>query len=339
MKEVPRHTIGSSANPSCKLLTAVLAGGLAGGLLAGCAADDTDMNTPAEPTIGAEFPFESRFIEILGSQMHYVDEGQGDPILFLHGNPTSSYLWRNIIPHVTDDARAIAVDLIGMGKSDKPDLEYRFVDHARYLEAFIEALDLRNITLVVHDWGSGLGFNYAANNEANIKGIAMMEALIRPYTWETLPPGGSVEMLTNIRTPGVGEDMLMNQNLFVERNIPAGVVRPVSEEEMNRYREPYPTPESRLPVWKWPNEIPISGEPADVHEIVANYYEWLQATQVPKLLFHATPGLMIRAPDVERARQELPNLETVPIGPGRHFVQEDNPHTIGEVLAEWFRRI
>ncbi len=289
--------------------------------------------------ISADFPFESRYLDVLGARMHYIEEGEGDPILFLHGNPTSSYLWRNIIPHVSDDARAIAVDLIGMGKSDKPDIEYRFVDHARYLDAFIEQMGLEDITLVIHDWGSGLGFNYAANNEGNVKGIAFMESLVRPFTWETLPSEGSEEMLRTFRTPGVGEEMIMNQNIFIERFLPAAVLRGLSEEELARYREPYPTVQSRMPVWKWPNEIPISGEPADVHEIIASYQEWLESSSVPKLLLHATPGQLIQAADVERLKQDLLNLEAVHIGQGLHFVQEDSPHAIGEALSDWYRRL
>jgi len=288
--------------------------------------------------ISAEFPFESKYVEVLGSKMHYIDEGEGDPILFLHGNPTSSYLWRNIIPYVSDDGRAIAVDLIGMGKSDKPDIDYRFVDHAKYLEAFIEELELENITLVIHDWGSGLGFNYAANNEDNIKGIAFMEAVLMTYSWAEFNPEFT-ELFQNFRTPGVGEELIMNQNFFLEQFMPAGIIRALTDEERNNYQEPYETVESRKPVWKWPNEIPVDGEPSDVHEIVTNYNQWLQETEVPMILFHATPGLIITEPVVEWTKQNLKNLETVDIGEGLHYVQEDNPHAIGEALSDWYQTI
>jgi len=289
--------------------------------------------------ISAEFPFESKYVEVLGSKMHYIDEGEGDPVLFLHGNPTSSYLWRNVIPYVADDGRAIAVDLIGMGKSDKPDIDYRFVDHAKYLEAFIEELELKNITLVIHDWGSGLGFNYAMNNEDNIKGIAFMEALLMPLSWESFQSDEMRETFQNFRTPGVGEEMIMNQNIFVEQLLPSMILRELSEEEFNYYSEPYPTPESRKPVWKWPNEIPIDGEPADVHEIITNYNAWLQETEVPKLLIHATPGIIITEPVVEWSKENLKNLETVDIGEGIHYIQEDNPDAIGEAISDWYQTI
>ena len=295
-----------------------------------------------QPTleISAEFPFESHYVDVLGSKMHYIDEGQSDEdvILFIHGNPESVYVWRNIIPYVSDDTRVVAVDLIGMGKSDKPDIDYRFVDHARYLDGFIKELDLKNVTLVIHDWGSALGFNYAMNNEDNIKGIAFMEAILMPMTWEQFPPEAK-EMFENFRTPGVGEEMIMNQNFFIEQVLPFGTVRELSEEEMNQYREPYPTPESRKPIWVWPNEIPIDGQPADVHEIVVKYNQWLQETEIPKLLFHATDGALADDSIVKWSKQNLKNLQTVDIGQGIHFVQEDNPHKIGESISDWYQTL
>ncbi len=288
--------------------------------------------------ISAEFPYESKYVEILGSKMHYVDKGQGDPILFLHGNPTSSYLWRNIIPYVANDARAIAVDLIGMGFSDKPDIDYSYEDHAKYLNVFIEKLDLKNVTLVLHDWGSGLGFNYAATHEDNIKGIAFMESLIAPFTWETIPEEGK-DMIKAIKTPGVGEEMVMNKNMFLEKFLPSAVVRDLTKEELEYYRAPYPTPQSRKPVWKWPTEIPVSGTPANVHKIVANYHEWLQVTTVPKLLLSATPGMMIKEAEVNWVKSNMKNVDVVNVGKGLHFIQEDNPHAIGAALSSWYQKI
>jgi haloalkane dehalogenase len=252
--------------------------------------DEISPPLPYEQNISAEFPFESNYVEVLGSQMHYIDEGEGDPILFIHGNPTSSYLWRNIIPYVEPYGRAIAVDLIGMGKSDKPDIGYRFVDHAKYLEAFIEKLDLKNITLVVHDWGSALGFNYAMQNEDNVKGIAFMEAFLMPLTWNGFPENVK-EIFQTIRTPESGYDLIVNKNFFVEQLLPNAILRNLTEEEMNQYREPFKTVESRKPTWVWPNEIPIDGKPADVHKIVTDYNQWLQETELPKLLFYAYPGV------------------------------------------------
>jgi len=301
-------------------------------------AEQIEQGLSEQKEISTEFPFESKYIEVLGSKMHYIDEGEGDPILFIHGNPTSSYLWRNVIPYVSDDARAIAVDLIGMGKSDKPDIDYSYDDHYKYLNGFIEELELKNVTLVIHDWGSGLGFNYAMQNEDNIKGIAFMEAILMPMTWDEFP-AESKETFQMFRTPGIGEDMIMNQNIFVEQMLPGLIVREITEHEMNHYREPYPTAESRKPVWVWPNEIPIDGEPANVHQIVTDYNQWLQETEVPKILFHATPGAIITEPVVEWSKTNLKNLETVDIGPGIHFIQEDNPHKIGESLSDWYQEI
>ena len=290
----------------------------------------------ATQEISPDFPFESKYIEVHGSKMHYVEEGSGDPVLFLHGNPTSSYLWRNVIPHVSPLARCIAPDLIGMGKSDKPDIEYRFFDHVPYIEGFIEQLGLQNITLVVHDWGSGLGFHYASRHEGNVKGIAFMEVILPVPSWDDFPEMGR-DMFKSFRTKDVGEDLLINQNMFVEQVLPMSIVRKLTDEEMNRYREPYVDPPSRKPIWRWPNELPVEGEPADVWEAATAYQEWLQRTEVPKILFHATPGALMSAALVESLKSTLKNLKTVDIGPGVHFVQEDNPHKIGEAIAEWYR--
>lgn len=289
--------------------------------------------------ISPDFPYESNYLEVLGSKLHYVDEGSGDPILFLHGNPTSSYLWRNIIPYLTRLGRCIALDLIGMGKSDKPDIEYRFFDHVNYVEGFIEKLGLQNITLVLHDWGSALGFHYARRHESNVKGLAFMEAVLMPIpSWDAMPEDGR-QLFQAFRTPEVGWDMIVNQNVFVEQVIPNMVARKLTEAEMNRYREPFKNPASRKPVWRWPNEIPIAGEPADVVEAVEVYNQWLQKTELPKLLFHGTPGGALPAPLVEWCRQNLKNLKTVDIGPGIHYLQEDNPHLIGAELATWYSRL
>ncbi len=287
--------------------------------------------------ISAAFPFQSKYIDVHGSKMHYIDEGQGDPILFLHGQPTSSYLWRNIIPHLTAFGRCIAPDLIGFGKSDKPDLEYRFFDHVKYIEGFIEKMGLENITLVIHDWGSGLGFHYAMRHESNIKAIAFMEALLMPIpSWDMFPEQ-AVEMFQAFRTPDVGWNMIVNQNMFVEQVLPSMMVRDLTEEEMNYYREPFKDPAHRQPVWRWPNELPIAGEPADVTAAVASYNEKLIKSDLPKLLFYATPGAITTAPVVEWCQQNLKNLKTVDLGQGIHFLQEDNPHLIGSELATWYK--
>jgi haloalkane dehalogenase len=299
------------------------------------------MPTPdaGSSQISAEFPFESRFVEVEGSRLHYIDEGEGDPILFLHGNPTSSYLWRNVIPHLTPYGRVIALDLIGMGRSDKPDIEYRFFDHVRYVEGFIAALGLADVTLVVHDWGSGLGFHYASRHEENVKGIAFMEAIITPLSsWDEFPAGAR-ETFQAFRTPDLGWEMIVNQNVFVEQVLPGAILRTLTDAEMDRYREPYLEPASRKPVWRWPNEIPIEGEPPDVVEAVAAYNMWLRETELPKLLFHATPGAIVPPPVVEWCRENLSSLKTVDLGAGIHFLQEDHPHEIGAELANWYRTL
>ena len=290
-------------------------------------------------SISADFPFQENYVEVHGSKLHYVDEGAGDPILFLHGNPTSSYLWRNIIPYVSTKGRAVALDLIGMGRSDKPDLDYRFFDHVKYVEGFIEKLGLENITFVIYDWGSALGFHYAMRHESNVKGLAFMEAILLTVpSWEMFPAGFR-QMFQAFRTPEVGWDMIVNKNFFVEQVLPGGIVRKLTEEEMNRYREPYREPASRKPLWRWPNEIPIAGEPADVVEAVNTFNAKLQQSALPKLLFHATPGALLPAPLVDWCRQNLKNLKTVDIGSGTHFLQEDNPHLIGQELAAWYNRL
>jgi haloalkane dehalogenase len=285
--------------------------------------------------ISAEFPFEPNYAMVRGSRMHYVDEGVGKPVLFLHGNPTSSYLWRNIIPHVLRSSRCIAPDLIGMGKSDKPDIEYGFFDHLAFLEGFIEELRLEDIILVVHDWGSALGFYYAMRHEDNVRGLAFMEAILAPVPgWEDWPEPAR-RIFQGFRSPDVGWDLIVNRNFFVERILPSSIIRRLSEEEMGHYREPYLDPPSRKPLWRWPNQIPIAGEPADVVEAVTRYAEWLKETNLPKLLFHARPGFLIEEPMVDWCRKNLKNLKAVYTGKGIHFIQEDNPYLIGRELAAW----
>ena len=288
--------------------------------------------------ISADFPFESKFLEVKGSKMHYIDIGQGDPILFLHGQPTSSYLWRNIIPHLQSSGRCIAPDLIGMGKSDKPDISYIFENHYDYLEAFIEKLNLKNITLVIHDWGSGLGFHYATKNPDNIKGIAFMEALIKTMTWDDFPPGYKM-VFKLIRTPFVGWLMLSVGNMFLNKVVPDSIVRKLSKEEFDYYKKPYPTVSSRKPVRTWPTQIPINGKPKGVHDIIASYNKWLTETNIPKLCLYAHPGAIIKKKEVAYIESHFPNTKMVDIGKGLHYLQEDHPHVIGQEVAKWLDEI
>jgi haloalkane dehalogenase len=286
--------------------------------------------------ISSEFPFKSKFIEINGSNIHYIEAGTGDPVVFIHGNPTSSYLWRNIIPYLTPHARCIALDLIGMGKSDKPEIDYRLVDHINYLEGFIEKMELTNITFVIHDWGSALGFHYAMHHESNIKGLAFMEAILKSAKWDNFPKDFKMGFKL-FRTPVIGWLMIVGMNIFVEQILPKAIVRKLSEAEKNHYRAPYKHLKDRKPLWRWPNEIPIEGQPADVTKIVEHYNRKLQESELPKLLFFAQPGGILRSTMVTWCKQNLKNFKTVDIGPGIHFLQEDNPHLIGSELAQWYK--
>uniref|UniRef100_UPI004072FDCA Haloalkane dehalogenase,non-specific serine/threonine protein kinase n=1 Tax=Rhodococcus rhodochrous TaxID=1829 RepID=UPI004072FDCA len=426
--------------------------------------------------IGTGFPFDPHYVEVLGERMHYVDVGprDGTPVLFLHGNPTSSYVWRNIIPHVAPTHRCIAPDLIGMGKSDKPDLGYFFDDHVRFMDAFIEALGLEEVVLVIHDWGSALGFHWAKRNPERVKGIAFME-FIRPIpTWDEWPwfaglerieknfiitdprlpdnpiifasdsflqlteysreeilgrncrflqgpetdratvrkirdaidnqtevtvqlinytksgkkfwnlfhlqpmrdQKGDVQYFIGVqldgtehvrdaaeregvmlikktaenideaapfwretfqafRTTDVGRKLIIDQNVFIEGTLPMGVVRPLTEVEMDHYREPFLNPVDREPLWRFPNELPIAGEPANIVALVEEYMDWLHQSPVPKLLFWGTPGVLIPPAEAARLAKSLPNCKAVDIGPGLNLLQEDNPDLIGSEIARW----
>ena len=294
---------------------------------------------PAAPTISADFPYTKKTIAVLQSEMAFVDEGDGPVVLFLHGNPTSSYLWRNIIPYVSEDYRAIAVDLIGMGDSGKPDIAYTFEEHAAYLDAFIAKLELEDVTLVIHDWGSVLGMRYARMNEDNVRAMAFMEAIVPPampapsYEAMGLEVG---ELFRNLRTEGVGEDMVLDNNFFVETVLPKfGVMRELTDAEMEAYRAPYSTPDSRRPTLMWPRLIPIGGEPARTTEVVLANGRWLEASTLPKLYFAATPGSLNPQSVVDYFANNLTNIDVIDVGEGLHFIQEDQPHAIGSALSDW----
>lgn len=287
-------------------------------------------------TISAEFPFESKYVDVHGSKMHYIDEGEGDPILFLHGNATSSYLWRNIIPYLVPHGRCIAPDLIGMGKSDKPNLDYHFFDHVKYVEGFIEKMGLKNVTLVIHDWGSALGFHYAMRHESNIKAIAFMEAHFQTQTWEEFPDDFRFGFKL-FRTPVIGWFLISVLNMFPTAILQQGVERKLSKEEKDYYQAPFKTIKSRKPLRMFPTCIPVSGQPQDMYEVETNFIEKLKKSNLPKMLFHATPGAIINEEGVAWCKKHYSNLKTVDIGAGNHFIQEDNPHMIGEELAKWYQ--
>ena len=283
------------------------------------------------PTIPADDPYERRRVRVLDGEMAYVDTGGGDPIVFLHGNPTSSYLWRNIIPHVTGRRRGLAPDLIGMGASGRPGGSYRLADHARYLDAWFDALGLaRDVTLVVHDWGSALGFDWAARHPERVKALVYMEAIVRPVTWAEWPSSAR-GIFQAMRSPA-GEAVILDKNVFVERILPASVLRPLGEAEMSAYRRPWLEPgETRRPMLTWPREIPIDGQPADVVAIVERYGRWLATSTVPKLFVNADPGSILVGAQREFCRA-WPNQREVTVK-GSHFVQEDSPDEIGQALA------
>jgi haloalkane dehalogenase len=282
--------------------------------------------------ISSEFPYKSHYLEVEGSKIHYIDEGEGNPVLFIHGNPTSSYLWRNIIPYMKKHGRCFAPDLIGMGKSDKPDIEYRFVNHFKFIEGFIKKMALKNITLVLHDWGSALGFHYAMRYPENIKGIAFMEAIIKTSTWKEFPRDFKVGFKL-FRTPIVGWFMIVVMNVFVKQILPKAIVRSLTDKERSQYQEPFRRMKDRKPIWRWPQEIPIDGSPADVTQIVNDYNKKLQETEIPKLLFYAHPGGIINAGMVTWCKDNLKNLDVV------DYLQEDNPHLIGSELSHWYKKL
>ena len=284
--------------------------------------------------IVAADPHPRHRVGVLDSEMSYVDTGGGAPVVFLHGNPTSSYLWRNVIPHVAGQARCLAPDLIGMGESGKaPSGSYRFVDHARYLDAWFEALGLsRDVTLVVHDWGSALGFHWARRHPERVRALVYMEALVRPVSWDEWPDSAR-KIFQAMRSPA-GEEMVLEKNVFVDRILPASVLRGLTEEEMAVYRRPYREPgESRRPTLTWPREIPVAGQPADVVAIVDAYARWLGQSPIPKLFVNADPGIILTGAQREFCRA-WPNQREVTVK-GSHFIQEDSPVEIGRAIADF----
>ena len=288
--------------------------------------------------LSAVDPHPRRRVTVLDTELAYVDTGAGDPIVFLHGNPTSSYLWRNVIPYVAGLGRCLAPDLVGMGDSgEAPDGSYRFADHARYLDAWFETLALtENVVLVVHDWGSALGFHWARRHPERVRGVAYMEAIVRPVTWAEWPEAAR-KVFQAMRSPA-GEAMVLEKNVFVERILPASVLRGLTPEEMERYRAPYRDPgEARRPTLTWPRQIPIDGEPADVVAVVEAYAAWLATSPLPKLFVNADPGTILIGPQREFCRT-WPNQEEVSVR-GSHFVQEDSPDDIGRALAAFVRRL
>jgi haloalkane dehalogenase len=276
---------------------------------------------------------------ILGSTMHYRESGTGVPVVFLHGNPTSSYLWRNVMPAV-GSGRLLAPDLIGMGDSGKPDIDYTFADHARYLDAWFDALDLQDVVLVGHDWGGALAFDWAARHPRRVRGIAFTETIVKPMTWEEFPEGGR-ELFRAIKTDGVGETMILDDNAFIEQVLPSTVATALTQGDFDVYRKPYPTRESRLPLLQWPRAMPLGGEPADVVARIEAYDRWLKASaDVPKLLLTFTPGTMMNADIIAWCAANIAGLEIEHSeAVAGHHTPEDQPALIGTAISAWADRL
>jgi haloalkane dehalogenase len=278
-----------------------------------------------------------KFVDVRGRRMAYVEAGSGDPIVFLHGNPTSSYLWRNIMPHLESQGRCLAPDLIGMGDSDKLENSgperYRFVEHREYLDGALEALGvMEKVTLVVHDWGSALGFDWARRNPERVKAIAYMEAVVCPMEWDEFNQQAR-GVFEGFRSD-LGEAMILDKNIFVERVLPGSVIRGLTETEMAVYRRPFAVPgEGRRPTLTWPRQIPLGGEPADVVAIAKDYGAWMASSPLPKLFINAKPGAILIGPQREFCRS-WPNQQEVTVQ-GSHFIQEDSPHEIGAAISSW----
>ncbi len=275
--------------------------------------------------------------KILGSHIAYREEGlPGGPVaVFLHGNPTSSYIWRNIIGHVAAVAHCIAPDLIGFGQSGKPDIAYRFTDHVRYLEAFIDASGITSAYLVAQDWGTALAFELAARRPDFVRGLAFME-FIRPMaSWDDFHQVPTArEMFRKFRTSGVGEKLILEENVFVERILPGSIKRQLTDEEMTAYRAPFPTPESRVPVWRLPNELPIAGEPSDTWASIENAHAALRASDYPKILFAGDPGALVSPAFAGTFARQLKNCRVIQLGAGAHYLQEDHPEAIAKGVCE-----
>jgi haloalkane dehalogenase len=272
--------------------------------------------------------------------MAYREAGiAGKPVaLFLHGNPTSSYIWRNILPLVAPVAHCIAPDLIGFGQSGKPQIEYRFADHVRYLDAFLEQAGITSGFVVAQDWGTALAFHLAARRPEFVRGLAFME-FIRPMpTWNDFHRD-AIEIFQKFRTPGLGEEMILQGNAFVEGVLPSATVRKLMEEEMAVYRAPFPTPESRRPTWRLPNELPIAGQPADVYALMEEAQRALAKSSYPKLLFAGNPGALVTPEFAQKFAQSLQNCKLVQLDSGSHYLQEDQPEEIGAAIHDWIAEL
>jgi len=282
------------------------------------------------------FQFESKYVYIENTPIYYIDEGEGTPLLFLHGNPTSSYIWRNIIPFMTPHARCVAPDLPGMGKSGKPAINYRFKDHSHYIETFIEKLELKNFVLVLHDWGSAIGFHYLLNHPDNVKGIVFMEAIVHPWRMKNMKWNHRIGF-NLLRAPLLGEVLIYVMNAFINIIMPALISGKLNSQDKKAYKTPYKKISARKPMLSMVRELPINGKPKDVYNIVVQYSRYLEKNNLPKLLIYGIPGAIIDKKTLFWCKKHFNNLTTVYVGKGYHFLQEDHPEKIGDQIAEWYK--
>ena len=283
---------------------------------------------------------EKKTVKVLGKNMAYVEKGEGDPIIFQHGNPTSSYLWRNIIPHLENHGKCIAIDLIGMGDSDKLEDEgdntYSYHVHKKYFDACLKELGIKDdITFVIHDWGSALGFDWAYDNKNNVKGICYMEAIVKTISWEDWPEDGK-SIFQGFRSEA-GEDLILKKNLFIEGVLPGAIIRNLSDKEMDVYRKPFLKEIERRPTLDWPRQIPIDNKPEEVCNTVEDYSLWMSINEIPKLFINANPGSILKGKQREFCRK-WKNQEEVTVK-GSHFIQEDSPKDIGQAISSWYQKI
>lgn len=304
------------------------------------AAPTPDYHLP-RPTISEDNALPGNYVTVGGAEIYYVEAGSGSPIVFLHGNPTSSYLWRNVIPHVSTQGRAIALDLVGMGQSGKPDIAYSYEENFHYFEGFIEALNLTDITFVVHDWGAALGFDYAARHPDRVARIAFMEGVLPPIfpqpSFEAMGEemGG---MFRAFKDPVKGREIVIDNNMFIEQILPNFVNRPLGGKAMAEYRKPFLNPADREPLLAWPRSMPIAGEPADVVARMAAIETFMTETDKPVLLLYGEPGVLVGPQVVPWYVEHIKHIETAYVGQGLHFLQEDQPDAIGRAISDWMRR-
>ena len=283
---------------------------------------------------------EKKNINVLGKKMTYVDKGEGDPIIFQHGNPASSYLWRNIIPYLENQGRCIAIDLIGMGDSDKltdnGNNTYSYHIQKQYFDKCLEELEIKeNITFVIHDWGSALGFNWAYEHQESVKGICYMEAIVKKISWEDWPKDAK-SIFQGFRSDA-GEDLILKKNLFIEGVLPNAIIRNLTETEMDIYRKPFLKEIDRRPTLDWPRQIPINNEPEEVCKIVDDYSSWMSINEIPRLFINADPGSILTGKQREFCRK-WKNQQELTVK-GNHFIQEDSPNEIGEAISKWYRNL